>query len=187
MDLKKTVTSIFMVPTLGIDKEDLKNNNFLNAYIKDGRKEVQYNDCIYLLFQPTDMTKFRFFLDKEYERTVHIIDDYDYEDGFVVVVYRLDSTLKRDFELIRMGKYSLTSSNFQAKFPKIVKIMKGSLHRDEVSLQYRIFNKTEDLVQFWEDKLGVSFDEDQEVWHGFFEEEETMYLDKIKELCLMKN
>jgi hypothetical protein len=50
-----------------------------------------------------------------------------------------------------------------------------------------VFNKTEDLKQFWEDKLGVDFDEDQEVWGGFFEDEETLHLDKIKELCLIKN
>ncbi len=43
MELKKTITSIFMVPTLAIDKEKLKSNNFLNAYVKDARKDIQYD------------------------------------------------------------------------------------------------------------------------------------------------
>jgi hypothetical protein len=64
-----------------------------------------------------------------------------------------------------------------------VKIKKAGYHKDEISLQYRVFNKTEDLVKFWEDKLGVEFDEEQEVWHAFDEEEETLNIEKIKELC----
>jgi hypothetical protein len=187
MELKKTITSIFMVPTLGIDKEKLKSNNFLNAYIKDVRKDIQYKDCVYLLFQPEDMDLFKDFLDEEYERTQQLIDDYDYEGGFVVVVYKLNAKYKRDFELVTLGKYSLTSTNFQSEFQKIIKLNKNGLQRDELSLQYRIFNRSEDLIKFWEDKLGVSFDDDQEVWNGFFEDEETLNLNNIKELCLTKN
>jgi hypothetical protein len=176
-----------MVPTLGIDKEKLKSSAFLNAYIKDGRKDIQYENCVYLLFQPSDMDLFKSFLDEEYERTESVIDDYDYEDGFVVVVYKLDRKFKRDFELVMLGKYSLTSTAFQSQFQKVIKLQKNGLSRDEISLQHRVFNRTEDLIKFWEDKLGVVFDSDQEVWHGFFEDEETLNLNNIKELCLTKN
>lgn len=181
MELKKTITTIFMVPTLGIDKDKLRENGCLNGYIKDERKDVAYEDCIYLLFKPSNLEKFRDFLDDEYERTKSIVDDYDYEDGFVVLVYELDSRFKKDFNLIKQGKYSKTSQEFQKLFPKNVKIKKGAFSRDEISLQYRVFNKTEDLIKFWEDKLGVDFDEDQEVWHAFIPEEEVLNLDKIKE------
>ena len=182
-EVKKTITSIFMVPTLKVPKGELSDNGFINGYIKDESREVQYEGCIYLLFKPKDLDKFREFLDGEYERTKSVIDDYDYDDGFVVVVYQLDSTFNKDFKLIKKGKYSHTSKSFQALFPKLVKIKKGGYSRDEVSLQYRVFNKTEDLVRFWEDKLGVEFDEDQEVWHAFDAEEETLNIEKIKELC----
>jgi hypothetical protein len=66
-------------------------------------------------------------------------------------------------------------------FPKIIKIKKNGLHKDEISLQYRIFNKTEDLKKFWEEKLGVEFDDSMEVWQGFIEENETLFIDKLKE------
>jgi hypothetical protein len=180
-DVKKTVTSIFMVPTLKITRSALQENGFINGYVKDGGREVQYEDCIYLLFQPKDLDKFREFLDSEYERTKAIIDDYDYQDGFVVVVYQLDSKFKKDFMLIREGLYSRTSKGFQAMFPKIIKIKKNGLHRDEISLQYRVFNRTEDLIKFWEDKLGVEFDDDQEVWHAFILEDEILNIEKLKE------
>jgi hypothetical protein len=142
---------------------------------------VQYENCIYLLFQPKDLDKFREFLDSEYERTKAIVDDYDYKDGFVVVVYKLDSKFKKDFGLIREGLYSRTSKEFQALFPKIVKIKRNGLQKDEISLQYRVFNRTEDLIKFWEDKLGVEFDDNQEVWHAFILEDEILNIEKLKE------
>ena len=181
MERKHTITSIFIVPTLSIGKDKLIDNGFVNGYIKDGKRDIQYENAVYLLFKPTDLDKFRNFLDGEYEKTKSIIDDYDYEDGYVVVVYEINARLKNDVELVKQGKYSQTSKKFQEIFPKVVKIRKNGLSRDEVSLQFRVFNKTEDLVQFWEDKLGVELPEDVEVWHGFFEDFETLDLDKIKQ------
>lgn len=181
MDIKKTISSIFIVPTLSIGKERLLDNGFINGYIKDERKEVQYENCVYILFRPDNLDKFKDFLDEEYERTKSIIDDYDYEDGFVVVVYVLNEKLKGDINLIKQGKYSQTSPAFQGIFPKVVQIRKNGLRKDEISLQYRIFNRTEDLRKFWEDKLDVVFDENMEVWGGFIENDEILNLDKIKE------
>jgi hypothetical protein len=180
-DVKKTITSVFMVPTLQIPRGELQDNGFINGYVKDGSREVQYENCIYLLFQPKDLDKFREFLDSEYERTKDIVDDYDYQDGFVVVVYQLNKKFNKDFMLIREGLYSRTSKDFQALFPKVIKIKKNGLQRDEISLQYRVFNRTEDLIKFWEDKLGVEFDDDQEVWHAFILEDEILNIEKLKE------
>ena len=173
-----------MVPTLKIHRDDLRDNGFINGYVKDSSREVQYENCIYLLFQPKDLDKFREFLDSEYERTKTIIDDYDYQDGYVVVVYQLDPKFKKDFSLIKEGLYSRTSTSFQALFPKVIKIKRNGLQKDEISLQYRVFNRTEDLIKFWEDKLDVTFDDDQEVWHAFELDEETLNINKIKETCL---
>lgn len=182
-DVKKTITSIFMVPTLKIDRIKLMENGFINAYVSDVKKLPAYEGAAYLLFQPKDLDKFRDFLEGEYERTKDIIDEYDYEGGYVVVVYKLNPKFKKDFGLVKEGLYSRTSKEFQALFPKIVKIQKEGLRRDEISLQFRIFNKTEDLVKFWEDKLGVEFDEDQEIWHAFILEDETLDIDKINKPC----
>ena len=171
-----------MVPTLKIDKDKLKDNGYINGYAKDETPDaVSYENCVYLLFKPSNLDKFREFLDGEYERTKSVIDDYDYEDGYIVVVYKLNPKFNKDYRLIKEGLYSRTSMEFQLLFPKIIKIVKNGLHRDEISLQYRVFNKTEDMVVFWEEKLGVIFDHDQEVWHGYEEENEILNIKKIKE------
>jgi len=181
MELKKTITSIFIVPTLKINRDKLKENGYLNGYMSDVRRDVQYQNAVYLLFQPTNLDRFREFLINESERTRQLIDDYDYEDGFVVVVYTLDKKWKKDFALVREGLYSQTSQEFQDDFPKIIKIIKSGLHKDEISLQFRIFRKTEDLRKYWEDRLDMQFTEDMEVWDGFNIENEELDLDKIKQ------
>jgi hypothetical protein len=178
--MEKTITTIFMVPTLKIDRNALKDNGFINGYVKDSHREVQYPDCIYLVFQPKNVDRFREFLDSEYERTKDLIDDYNYEGGYVVVVYRLNKEYEKDFKMIRQGKYSKTSKAFQALFPKVIKIMKNGLHKDEISLQYRVFNRTEDLIKFWEDRFDVEFDDDQEIWHAFEDKNEVLDLNKLK-------
>ncbi|MEI8254032.1 MAG: hypothetical protein WCG25_10210, partial [bacterium] len=121
-EVKKTITSIFFVPTLGIDRNILHANDFLNGYAKDDSREENYDDSIYLLFRPRNIDRFREFLDSEYERTKDLITDYDHANGFIVVVYKLDPKFKSDFALIKQSRYSKTSPEFQSLFPKVVKI-----------------------------------------------------------------
>jgi len=181
MDLKKNITSIFIVPTLKINRDDLFNNNCINGYLLDPRRDVQYKDAVYLLFKPNNMDVFREFLEREYERTKDIIDDYDYEDGFVVVVYKLNKKWKKDFLLVKEGLYSKTSQDFQNQFPKVLKVVKRGIHKDETSLQYRIFKKTEDLRKHWESKIGCEISEDAEIWPLFELKNETLDLEKLKQ------
>ena len=49
-----------------------------------------------------------------------------------------------------------------------------------MSLQFRVFNKTIDLQEYWEDKLGVRFTSEHEFWEGFHIENEVLNLDEIK-------
>lgn len=179
MAIKKTITSIFMVPTLKIAKEHLTENGFINGYSGDIDRETQYPNSIYLLFKPTNIEKFREFLEGEYERTKDIIEDYDYPDGYVVIVYKLNPEFNKDYNLIRNGKYSQVSNSFKKLFPEKVIISKGVFPKEEVSLQYRVFNKTKDLIDYWESKIGVTFQQDQEVWEGYDKEKELLYINKL--------
>jgi len=182
MNIKKTITSIFAVPTLKIPSGELRENNFVNAYIKDVDRDIQYEDAIYLLFLPTDIPKFREFIDNEYERSEQIIEDYDYSGGFVVIIYKLDPKYRKDFNIVKTGLYSKTSKDFQKLFPKVIKIKKNGLHRDEVSLQHRVFTRSPDLIEYWESKVGVDWEDDQEVWSGYYEEEEILCIEDVKEI-----
>jgi hypothetical protein len=170
-----------MLPTLKIPREDLISNGMINAFIEDSVANLEYEDAIYLLFKPKDLDRFRVFIESEHERTKSLIDDYDLENGYVVLVYKLDLKFREDFNIVKTGRYSKTSPAFQKLFPKTVEIIINGLRKDELSLQYRIFNKTDDLVKFWEDLFGMSFSKDQEIWHGWKQEAETLNTNKIKE------
>ena len=61
MEIKKNITSIFIVPTLGFPKDSLKSNGFINGYIKDEGKDAEYENSIYLLFKPENLDRFREF------------------------------------------------------------------------------------------------------------------------------
>lgn len=180
MEVKKTISTIFIVPTLGFEKGVLLENGFVNGYIGDRNKEENYKDAVYVLFKPKEKDKFNIFIEREYEGVRKLIEDYDYDGGWVVLVYKLDDRFKKDYELVKKGKYSKTSKAFQDSFPKVIKIIRNGLHKDEVALQHRIFKKAEDLKQFWEDKFDVEFNEDMEVWDGWNEETELLDISKFK-------
>ena len=179
--MKKTITTIFIIPTLSIDRDDLKYNGFINGYISDERRDVQYKDAVYLLFKPEDLDRFRDFLENENAKNQGILDDYDYEDGYVVVVYKLNPKWKKDFMLVREGLYSRTSEEFQKLFPQVIKAdTKRGILRDQLSLQFRVFTRSPELIDYWEKKLDVVFTDDMEVWDGFTVQNEVLDLEKIK-------
>jgi hypothetical protein len=175
MSIKKTITSIFMVPTLDISREQLQATGFINGYVGDINRDTLYPDSIYMLFKPADVEKFREFLGGEYDRTKDIIEDYDYPGGYVVVIYKLNPKLKDDYKLITEGKYSKVSQEYKKLFPSVIPIEKGGVTVSEHSLQYRVFNKTKDLITFWETKLAVILDPGQELWEMY--EKDTEFLD----------
>jgi|SRR6476620_8313888 len=183
MQIESTISRIFLVPTLKINSEDLniEKHGFLNAYQFIKGEEPDLGE-VYLLFKPYNKEKFNEFLDGEYWKSDRLIDDYDISEGFIVLIYKLDEKFKDDFDLIRQGKYSKTSEKFQSLFPRIKKIMKNGLYKDELSLQYRIFTKAQDLREYWSERIGQEFKPDMEVWSTFEIEKETLDIDKIKEL-----
>lgn len=181
MAAKVTITTMFIVPTLNIDKGELKANGFINGYVSDDRRDVQYKNAAYLLFKPKDLDKFRKFIEDQTTLNKGIIDDYDYENGYVVVVYNLNKKWKKDFSLVYEGLYSQTSKSFQKLFPETIKVEKQKgLFRDEKSLQHRVFAKSSDLRNYWETKIDIAFTDDMEVWDGFDFNKETLNLDKLK-------
>lgn len=181
--IDKTISTLFIVPTLRLPSES-KDNGFINGYKWDMGKHVNYENAVYLLFKPKNIDKFKEFVDDEYMRGENtkspLIEDYDYEGGFVVLVYTLDPDFKEDFELIKKGKYSRTSDDFKEIFKKVVVVLKKGLPREELSLQWRIFNKTDDLKVYWEDKLAVDFKDDMEVWDGWDDKKEILNIDEVK-------
>ena len=180
-----TITRIFILPTvLNLKKKELKENGFINCFIADNTSDIKYEDCIFLLFKPEFPGRFRKFLNREYDRTKSIVADYDKFRGMTVLVYKLNKEFLSDYELIRKSQYSKTSKKFQDIFPEQVEIIKDGISRMELSLQYRIFNKTPDLVKYWQER-NANYNADKEIWYDFIEKKETLSNEILNEAALL--
>lgn len=186
----KTITSIFIMPTLKIAREFLHENDFINAYLGDLDKEDFHEEnAIFLLFKPKSLKNFATFLDIEYQNNKQIIDDYDHEDGYVVIVYLLDEQWDKDFKLIKQGKYSKVSEDFKELFPEQVQILNKKDKPWKRSLQWMIFDKDPKLIQYIENIIDSDMisTNDLEVWPCFNEKNEVLDIDKIIENEKFKN
>jgi hypothetical protein len=50
-----------------------------------------------------------------------------------------------------------------------------------------VFNRTPDLVEFWEKKVGIKWTDDMEVWNGWEESKEILNMMEIKNTKDEKN
>lgn len=187
---QKTITSIFISPTLGIDRQLLYENNFINAYLGDKNNEL-YSDTeniICLLFIPCDENQFREFINIEYERTEQLIDDY-YYDNYAVLVYSLDKKYLSDIEIIKQSKYSLVSTEFKKLFPETLTDYSSNRKEKLPSIQHMIFNKDKKLAEYWNKELKTSIitDLNLEVWIGFNKEKEILDIKEVINQLEIKN
>lgn len=158
---EKNCTTVFMTAPLGIAKVDLFENSFIGAYIGDVQKsETEYKRGIYVLFRPKDMLTFEQFLYNERERGATVVEDYDYEGGYVVVIYILKPDFANDYEKFLKGNYSKFSMQFRATFPEKIHI-DGT---DQVTLQQRVFTKDESIREYWEELIGTRIEDGSEVY-----------------------
>jgi len=183
--MEKTISTIFLVPTLKIGREVLIENGFLNAYIGDSTSNINYEDSLYLLFKPEFPVRFGAYINREHKRTKSIIAEYDKKLGLSVVIYKLSNDYKDDIELIKAGKYSKTSKGFQDLFSKTVDIERDGRLIKEVSLQYRVFNKTPELIQYWKEN-NIGYSAEKEIWYDFDEKAEIINQNILNEAALTK-
>lgn len=158
---KKTCSTIFLLPAIGLYRKDILKYGFLSAYLKDKNREISYDKAIYLLYKPPAMDRFQEFLRKEYARTPLLIEDYDYVGGYVVSVYQFPEEFMEEYKLFLQGKYSKFRRQYRRLFPDYIVTAEGER---EVSLQYHIFNKTSAIREYWESKVDQILDEDAEMW-----------------------
>jgi hypothetical protein len=159
-----TCSTLFLLPSIGLQRKDILKYGFIDAYIDDIHHEPHYEESIYLLFRPKDMLPLQVFIDQEYKRTKQLIEDYDYAGGYVVAVYEIPEEFKPEYNLFLKGKYSRFRKRYTDLFPKMVEIMTDGRMTPQYSLPYHIFNRTDAMRNFWEEKFETRLDEDAEMY-----------------------
>jgi len=174
----RTNTSLFLLPGVGLDISMLKPFGFINAYIGDIKAD-HYSYCIYLLFKPTNIEKFNDFLNEQYISTGLIVDEYDYDGGFVVVVYKFPEDYQQEYKLFLSGKYSQFRKKYKDLFPIEIDSEDDAGPFTQPSFFFHVFNRTKELEKYWFDKIGEKLDKDGEYWSRPDVVKETLNIEKI--------
>ncbi len=162
----RTSTDLFLRPMLNINESYLSRFGYVSAYLKDTDHEPEYENAIYLLFRPEDLSLFEKFVQAEKRRVGNLfLEDYDCGYGYVVMVYRIPDQYMNDYKLFLQGKYSKFSRELIEIFPETV-TRKDEWGYDKVdnSLYFHIFNRSKAMRNYWEEKLGTELEPDAEYW-----------------------
>lgn len=172
---------MFLVPTLGLDKPLLRQYNYVNSYSDMKDKVIDYDPhVVYIVFKPASKIMFKGFLDNLYKYNDTILEDFNLDDDYVVVVFQLDEEYNSDYKLVKASKYSQTSAEFKKLFPvRVESINKKGVPVTRDSLQTMVFRKDKSLLNYWEKKIGQRFTSDMEVWYEFDPEKEILDFEQI--------
>lgn len=182
---KMTISSIFLVSTLNIERAKLNKNGFVNSYLFCNILPIDFdNYCLYLLFKMSqnqnDFEEFILYVkDLLKEKIVY---EYETIDNFFILVYKLDDSLNEDIQKILDGSYSKIGQNLLDRIPKFITINTRFGKTKENSFAYMIYKKDKILREMWEKILSIKLDEDSEVWDKKSIEDETLSFEKIAEM-----
>lgn len=167
-NFKWTKTSSFLVPACDLDVAILLDYGFINAFLHDesyDKKNDNYED-IYLLFEYNSINDNFEDLCSVLRSHENFLEEYDPQEGYVMIRFKLNDKWKHIKDQLISGKYSLIDREYVKEFfnPKVIvgESMYGEyLYKDSVN--YQILTKSPVLRERWEDKLGVKFKDEYEV------------------------
>lgn len=165
---KLNLTSLFLLPIYGIYHQ-VKKVGFVNAYLSDVNREPINNTDIhlYLLFHPDpeQMIELEDIREKlEAIDNSPLLEDYDYEDGYVVLVLKFPEQFRDDYNKFLLGKYSKFSHEFKNKLPRETVV---DLHGEKIpgkSFQLMVCDKDKRLIKNFKDKMDLDISEAEEYW-----------------------
>lgn len=183
-EVKRTCSTIFLLPGIGLKRQNILKHGFLSVYIDDIGHDVHYKNSVYVLYKPDQVEEFQKFLKSEYKRTPLLVEDYDYPGGYIVTVYKFPQEFIEEYDLFLGGKYSKFSKKYTSLFPTKIEILdeKTGTHKEKFSLQYHIFHRTNAIRKYWGDTFGMKEDElpeDLEYWGIPDIEKETLNINDL--------
>jgi len=185
----KTLSTLFLLPVLGLTKEHSRKFGLINAYIKVKEHEPRDKYSIYLIYKvpPDRQEDFKDYIDYNLADNPNfnweIESSFTNNDDIKGLLFTIPEKFKKDYDLFLEGKYSKLSKEFKAMFPDTKNIYdeNGNKEGREYTIYHHIFNKTEWLRDFMERKYGAeNIEPDMELWDKPDIEKETFYIDKYK-------
>lgn len=149
-------TTLFMLPALNLSGDKtgfrlLQYYGFINCYLDWKESPEAHQNCIYLVFNPTDaaMARFGEFYDI-YKTYPNFVTDYVLDANLVILVFRVKDKWKETLQAFRNSKYSWMSKEYAELFKR------PDLNTGRVFVQneYYIITKDKDYKRKLEDSLS---------------------------------
>lgn len=176
---KFNASSLFLLrPLAGEERGALEEYNFINTYMRDVNKEEYGDGFLFALFKPVDFDFFELFLHGQQTENENFVEDYDYDGGYVVIVYSVPDRLRADYERFKKGEYSKFSMFTKSLFRKMK--LKNAIQKIP-GFEWQVFNKSEVLRKELEQYVGEQIDDDAELYPIPNEQKETLDIDKIRQ------
>lgn len=165
-------TTLFMLPSIGFKEEKtplrlLKYYGFINCYLSHTQSLVEYEDCLTLIFNPSNeaLAKFKDFY-KIYRTYPNFVIDYTIDYRLIALVFRVPPKWSATLKAFKDSQYSKMSKDYSELFKNIDmstgKVLAGPeyfiMRRDpdyrkhlEDSLSNRVGHEPPSLVKIAED------------------------------------
>lgn len=164
-----TNSVLFALPMIGLTTDAL-GLHFVNCFIKDTQYETTLERPLFLLFNCEYKTKTE---EKYYQ---HLHNELTAKEEFVtfyytgnindrkyiIYLFNVNNEFTDDYDKYLQGKYSQFSPLLKKRFPKY-RINKSTGRKEETVIG-KVVNKSPELKKYWEERLGVTLEENAEVW-----------------------
>jgi len=157
---KRNTSSMFLLPMVD---EFLPNKQlyfFNNVYIGDHEHDVQHDNSLYLLFNPTFTIDYCEFENHIVNLPIYL-ETYDVKPGFVMHVLAVPKELEKDYESFLKGEYSKFQQAYKRKFKF-------------GTTEFKVVNQHPELREYWQMRTGKKYNESAELW-AKWKPEENIY------------
>jgi hypothetical protein len=165
--VKKTNDSTrFLLPLLSLNIADLKRYNLISVYLDDIENETKYNNCLYLLYEPSDIDidegYFRKYLESFHSNELFVRSYPVAEKNRFMLVFRIPHKFTSLIESFKQGRFSdFNKEEILKHFPMHIKL-NGEVVVNE---KWKIITKYPKLKEEIEKDLNVTLDNDTELYN----------------------
>jgi hypothetical protein len=173
-------SSSFIFPLLKLNTQVCLANGMTNCYIGDMKESDTWGEYIYLAFDKDKVNNE--FIANTLLRHSDYISSY-FTDTVLIVKYSIPEEYKESVvgKFIE-GKYSEIDRKYVSEnFQEFIRANFGV----KSSYKYLVLTKSDNLRNYWEDRLGVTLPENAEVWSRAEKEDEMLHYTYPEEVAII--
>jgi len=184
---KDNISTIFLLPCLQI-KARLLSKFYIMGFEKSFMFSKKHNydfNPLFLLFNAKSQFDLNFYMfTQSLEKNQNHVETIDLSPNKILFVFRIPKKFDADYQFFLEGKYSAMSRDFKNLFPEYEYLVdkNGILVKDEngkpikkATPFYHIFNKTKDLKNLYQQRLGTDVKLPEDLYDKYKPEEETLH------------